>query len=183
MATILLAEADCLLRMWAERSSSSRLPHCRAEPRPAALQATVAPPDKVQMASDEKDMRDVYVPIQLFGPRAVALLDTRCDTSIIGARLLPDGADVRPTTHTLLATNGTSIPLEGEYNVHFWVAGKEFNICAVVTKSVHEFILGIDFLSENACMSMGFWNRVCLNGRPVGSFASALYRAGASVCF
>ena len=43
------------------------------------------------------------------------------------------------------------IPLEGEYSVHFWVAGKEFNICAVVTKSVHEFILVIDFLSDYAC--------------------------------
>jgi len=118
---------------------------------PAALQATVAQPDKVQMASDKKDMQDVYVPIQLFGHGTVALLDTGCDTSIIGARLLPDGADVRPTTHTLLAANGTSIPLEGEYNLHFWVAGREFNTCAVVTKSVHEFILGIDFLSENAC--------------------------------
>jgi len=66
----------------------------------------------VQMASGEKDMRDVYVPIQLFSSGAVALLDTGCDTSIIGARLLPDDADVRPTTHTLLAANGTSIPLE-----------------------------------------------------------------------
>jgi len=69
------------------------------------------------MASDEKDIRDVYVPIQLFGQKA--LLDTGCDTSIIGACLLPDGADVRPTTHTLLAANGMSIPLEGEYKVHF----------------------------------------------------------------
>jgi len=103
------------------------------------------------MASGEKDMRDVYVPIQLFGSGAVALLDTGCDTSIIGARLLPNGADVKPTTHTLLAANGTSIPLEGEFVVHFWVAGKEFKICAVVTKSVHELILGIDFLSEYAC--------------------------------
>ena len=40
---------------------------------------------------------------------------------------------------------------EGEYKVHFWVAGKEFTICAVVIKSVHEFILGMDFLSENSC--------------------------------
>jgi len=74
------------------------------------------------MASNEKDMRDVYVPIQLFDQKAVALLDTGCDTSIIGARLLPDDADVRPTTHTLLAANGTSIPLEGKYKAHFWVA-------------------------------------------------------------
>ena len=78
-------------------------------------------------------------------------MDTGCDTFIIGTCLLPDDADVKRTMHILLAANGTSIPLEGEYNVHFCVAGKEFSICAVVTKSVHEFILGIDFLSENAC--------------------------------
>jgi len=33
----------------------------------------------------------------------------------------------------------------------FKVAGRKFNICAVVARSVHEFILGIDFLSKNAC--------------------------------
>jgi len=76
------------------------------------------------MASDKKDMHDVYVPIQLFGHKAVVLLDTGCDTSIIGAWLLPDDADVRPMTHALLAANGTYIPLEGEYKVHFWVAGR-----------------------------------------------------------
>ena len=46
-------------------------------------------------------------------------------------------ADVQPTMRTLLAANRTSIPLEGEYKVHFMVAGKEFTICAVVTKYVH----------------------------------------------
>jgi len=115
------------------------------------LPPAAAQPDKLQMALDEKDNARRVRAIQLFSHKAVALLDTGCDTSIIGARLLPDHADVRPTTHTLLAANGTSILLEGEYKVHFWVAGKEFSICAVVTKSVHELILGIDFLSENSC--------------------------------
>jgi len=54
------------------------------------------------MALDEKDMRDVYVPVQLFGRPGVALLDTGCDTSIIGAHMLPDDADIQPTTHTLI---------------------------------------------------------------------------------
>ena len=35
--------------------------------------------------------------------------------------------------------------------MHFSVAGKGFTMCAVVMKSMHEFILGIDFLTENAC--------------------------------
>jgi len=47
--------------------------------------------------------------------------------------MLPVNADVQPTTHTLLAANGTPIPFEGEYKVNFLVAGKEFT-----AKSVHE---------------------------------------------
>ena len=120
-----------------------------AAPRPGASQATVTPPDCVQMASDGKKLQDVYVPIQLFGHKAIAMLDSGAEKTIIGARLLPDGVKVRPTTHTLLAANGTSIQVKGEYNVYFKVAGRKFNICAVVTRSVHEFILGIDFLSKN----------------------------------
>jgi len=50
-----------------------------------------------------------------------------------------------------MATNGMFITLEGEYKVHFKVADKEFTVCAVVTKSVYEFILGTDFLTDNAC--------------------------------
>jgi len=57
------------------------------------------------MVLGNKEMRDVYVPIQMFGRKAVALLDTRCDTSIIGACMLPVNADVQPTTHTLVAAN------------------------------------------------------------------------------
>jgi len=54
-------------------------------------------------------MQHVYLPIQLFGRRAIAMLDTGCDTSITGE--LPMNADVQPTMHTLLAANGTPIPL------------------------------------------------------------------------
>jgi len=51
--------------------------------------------------------------------------------------------------HTLRATNGTVIPLEGESKVTFYIGDKEFSVYAVVTKAVHKFILGIDFLTEN----------------------------------
>jgi len=44
--------------------------------------------DKVLQVYNVKEMRDVYVPIQLSNRKAVALLDTGCDTSIIGARFL-----------------------------------------------------------------------------------------------
>jgi len=56
-----------------------------------------------------------------------------------------------PTAHRLIAANGSVIPLEGETKVRFKIAGKEQTVLAVVTKAVHEFILGIDFLTDEGC--------------------------------
>ena len=139
-----------------------------AVPRPAPV--AMAEPEKVQMALGDKEMQHVYLPIQLFGRRAIAMLDTGCDTSITGERMLPVNANVQPTMHAL-AANGTPIPLEGEYKVHFTFGGKEFSVYAVVTKSVHEFILGIDFLNEKACRWDFGTGRA--NDRLLGTFASA----------
>jgi len=56
-----------------------------------------------------------------------------------------------PTAHRLIVANGSVIPLEGDTKVRFKIAGKEQTVLAVVTKVVHEFILGIDFLTEFGC--------------------------------
>jgi len=74
-----------------------------------------------------------------------------CDTSIIGARLLSVYAEVLPTSNTLIAANGSSILLEGKCKISSQIAGKDFSIYAVVTRCVHEFILGIDFHTKNEC--------------------------------
>ena len=108
-------------------------------------------PGKVQVASDKNNQRDVYMPVKLFGKGTVALLDTGCDTSILGSRLLPKGTQLQASTTRLLAANGTQIPLLGELEVKFRVAGKQYSALVVVTEAVDEFILGIDFLSAEAC--------------------------------
>jgi len=41
----------------------------------------------------------------MFICRVVALVDTGCDTSILGAHLLPKGVQVEPLTNYLLAAN------------------------------------------------------------------------------
>jgi len=61
------------------------------------------------------------------------------DISSIGVRLLLTGVFVQLTTNRLLATNGTNIPMLGEFKVHFETASKEQNVPAVVTKAVHKF--------------------------------------------
>jgi len=103
---------------------------------------------RVQQAVDLKELRDVYVPIQLYNRKMSALLDTGCDTSIIGARLLPPGTHIEPTLHTLTAANGTPIPVQGVVKVNFKIGEQKYSVQAVVTKAVHEMILGIDFLID-----------------------------------
>ena len=107
--------------------------------------------EKVQVVSGKSNQRDVYMPVKLFGKNAVALLDTGCDASILGSRLLPKDVQLQECTTSLLAANGTQIPLLGELEVKFRVAGKQYSALVVVTEAVDEFILGIDFLSAEAC--------------------------------
>ena len=104
--------------------------------------------DRVKKVSSNGKLKNVYIPIQLYNRQTVLLLDTGCDTSIIGATLLPANTEVLPTSNTLLAANGSTITMEGECKILFQVAGKDFTAYAVVTRAVHEFILGIDFLTK-----------------------------------
>ena len=76
------------------------------------------------------------------------LLDTGCNTSIIGARLLPPGTHIEPTLQTLNAANGTPIPAQRVVKVYFKIGEQKHSVQAVVTKAVHEMILGMDFLID-----------------------------------
>jgi len=55
---------------------------------------------------------------------------------------------IEPTLQTLTAANGTPIPVEGVVKVQFKIGGQKQFVQAVVTKAVHEMILGIDFLID-----------------------------------
>jgi len=50
--------------------------------RPAASEVTEL--SKIQQVPNFKELCDVYILIQLYNRRTIALLDTGCDTSIIG---------------------------------------------------------------------------------------------------
>jgi len=104
--------------------------------------------DKVQVVTDNSSKKDVYMPVKR---KTVALLDTGCDTSIIGSRLLPEHVQLQASEAQLLAANGTQIPLLGELEVKLQVAGRKYSALVAVTADVDEFILGIDFLTAEAC--------------------------------
>jgi len=85
---------------------------------------------------------DVYLPVTIRSKRTLALLDTGCETSVVGRRLVPD-ANLEPTSNRLFAANGTVIPLLGQLDVNFTVNRHRISPKVVVSEALHELILGI----------------------------------------
>ena len=65
---------------------------------------------------DEGHSDEVYIRVELGKRRLYGLLDTGCELSIVGRRILPK-IPLRPTDRKLFAANGTPIPLLGEADV------------------------------------------------------------------
>ena len=106
---------------------------------------------RVQTLADSKSGAAVYMPIRLFGHRVLALLDSGCDTSVIGRRHLPSEMEIPLTRRTLFVANGLQIPLIGEVTIAFQVQGLQHTADVVVTDAIDELILGIDWLAKEAC--------------------------------
>jgi hypothetical protein len=93
---------------------------------------------------------EIYVSVRIAGTQAVCLLDTGCERSIIGRKLIPH----HPLTETnlnLYAANGTSIPLLGAIQLQFTIDGYPTSANLVVSDAIEELILGIDWLANNNC--------------------------------
>jgi len=109
---------------------------------------------------------EVYMPVQLHGRRMLCLLDTGCEVSIIGRRMVPD-VPLEPTDRKLFAANGTEIPVLGKTTLEFAVRSGIYSASLVVSDAVQEMILGIDWLQTNECQ----WNfgsgTVSVRGRSI----------------
>jgi len=93
---------------------------------------------------------EVYLDAVVYGRRVSILLDTGCETSVIGENLLPK-LHLDETEHRLYAANGTSIPILGETTIEFEVQNETMTTTIVVSPALSEMILGIDFLTANRC--------------------------------
>jgi len=91
---------------------------------------------------------EVYMSVQLNGQKLSCLLDTGCEVSIIGRRILPD-VFLEPNKRKLYAANGTEIPLLGKTTVKFSVQGRTYSASLTVSEAIQEMILGIDWLQTN----------------------------------
>ena len=95
---------------------------------------------------------DVYVDARIHGKHVACLLDTGCEQTIVGRKLLPNNCTLYDTDLKLFAANGTSIPLIGATSLKFTIDGHPLVVKAVVTDALEELILGVDWLSANRCV-------------------------------
>ena len=122
---------------------------CEAEPKKTR---TFDSPNNITILREVKK-GEAYIKIQLHDRPVNALLDTGCDFSVYGRRLIPY-VTLWPTIRTLYTADCTALPLLGETTLSigvndFWVAAE-----AAVTEVVDGLILGIDWLTKNKCQ----WN-------------------------
>ena len=86
---------------------------------------------------------EIYVNAIVAGKPVTCLLDTGCERSIIGRKLIPN-YNMDYTNLNLYAANGTSIPVVGALQLAFTIDGNPVRANVVVTEALEELILGID---------------------------------------
>jgi hypothetical protein len=94
---------------------------------------------------------EVYVQASIDGNPVKCLLDTGCDRSIIGRRLIPN-QELSETDTKLFAANGNEIPLLGTTTLSLQLAGLPVTVKFAVSDLLDEAILGIDWLSAQKCL-------------------------------
>jgi hypothetical protein len=93
---------------------------------------------------------EIYVDASTEGKKVVCLLDTGCERSLTGRKLIPERF-LTGTNTNLFAANGTAIPVIGTTCLEFLIDGIKVTANLLVTEVLAELILGIDWLSSNRC--------------------------------
>jgi len=107
-------------------------------------------PPRVQVIDGNNSKKSTYLTIHWNGKQYNALLDTRCEVSVISHRLIPKGTVLTSPEADLFAANMTKISLLGRTDMDFVLDGKTYSITLAVTDAIDELILGIDFLTKYA---------------------------------
>jgi hypothetical protein len=107
-----------------------------------------------------------YLDISVGGRSSTCLLDTGCEQSMLPRRYVPH-AQLTPTEIKVFAANGTNIPVLGTVGVCLEAAGLSVQARFLVSDTVDEPMLGIDWLVANGC-SWDFVNGiVTIGGREI----------------
>ena len=108
-------------------------------------------PSRARGIAGEGDPKHaVILEVQLGSKSISAFLDTGCDYSIMGRRLIPTLL-LQPTEQCLYAANGTSIPLLGQVQIQLGVKAGIMSTTVLVSDEIEGLILGIDWLTAHNC--------------------------------
>ena len=105
-------------------------------------------PRVVCAAEQEYEACRVYLPMKIAKKDYGALLDTGCEITVIPAKLVRR-RQLQQTSRTLIAANGTQIPVIGWTTIKATVGNSVVTISGLVSEHVIEIMLGIDWLKEN----------------------------------
>lgn len=111
-------------------------------------------------------MADVYVRLKINNRRVSALLDSGCEFSVCGRRLIPD-VQLQPTTQRLYAANGTPIELLGEAEIELNIEGRKVRLNVAVSAQIGELILGVDFMVKRNCVWQFSRSTITIDGQSV----------------
>ena len=99
-------------------------------------------------AQARKQQHAVYLEAVVNGQLHACLLDSGSEVSILPSFVV-ESSQIRPANRTLMAANGTSIPVLGVVKVPISTGTFRANLTALVSEHVEECMLGVDFLAEN----------------------------------
>jgi predicted aspartyl protease len=93
----------------------------------------------------------VYVQLAYEGQFYRALLDTGCDTSVVGAHALP-GLSYQECAQKLYAANELIVPIAGSTELQYKIGGVDMKYDVLVSEASDEIIFGADWLSDHRCI-------------------------------
>jgi len=93
----------------------------------------------------EEESERVYLDVKIKGRNRQCLLDSDCDFTVIPAKYVSPTSIVR-SSRTLLAANGTPIPIIGSALLRGTVGRQTVEISGLVTDHVHDIMLRVDWL-------------------------------------
>jgi len=82
---------------WVKECPEPRRPRIAGDERVQRPVSEQSGNKRVHAAKQGGVQKDVYLPVVIQGRKMLALLDTGCDRSLIGRRLLPPGFQVTPS--------------------------------------------------------------------------------------
>ena len=144
---------------WRGRQPGHRYRDCPAR-RSTSTTSTVGQPTshpdhrKASVLTPQcRSRAKVYADIEYNGRMYRALLDTGCDSSDLGNRILPE-LSYHTSADKLYAANSTVAPILGTACITFEIAGTITEYEFLVSDAIDEIILGADWLEANGCL----WN-------------------------